>query len=162
MCAQRRLRSAWASAQSESDQSSLCTHWIANDPLCLHVDSEETDQTLRMSSLFWVFAGRRGHLAADQIIMIKAYRYLDIVAIYFTSSGLSELSGSTLLFEIRVLPNSGLEGVTSSKQTLSNRVSSFHAVFVCCISKGPLLDYLIIDCISYFQYLSKVRTESGI
>ena len=30
VCAQRRLRSAWASAQS--DQSSLCTQWVAKDP----------------------------------------------------------------------------------------------------------------------------------
>ena len=30
VCTQRRLRSAWASAQS--DQSSLCTQWVAKDP----------------------------------------------------------------------------------------------------------------------------------
>ena len=40
MCAQRRLRSAWASAQS--DQSSLCTQWV---PSFLHADSEDSDQT---------------------------------------------------------------------------------------------------------------------
>ena len=39
LCAQRRLRSAWASAQS--DQSSLCTHWVAKDPSFLHADSED-------------------------------------------------------------------------------------------------------------------------
>ena len=39
MCAQRRLRSAWASAQS--DQSSLCTQWVAKDPSFLHTDSED-------------------------------------------------------------------------------------------------------------------------
>ena len=39
LCAQRRLGSAWASAQS--DQSSLCTQWIAKDPSFLHADSED-------------------------------------------------------------------------------------------------------------------------
>ena len=37
MCAQRRLRSAWASTQS--DQSSLCAQWVAKDPRFLHADS---------------------------------------------------------------------------------------------------------------------------
>ena len=52
LCAQRRLRSAWASAQS--DQSTLCAHWVAKDPRFLHADSEYSDQT----RLIWVFAGR--------------------------------------------------------------------------------------------------------
>ena len=56
LCAQRRLRSAWASAQT--DQSSLsayrsirflATHWA---------HSEDSDQTGRMPRLIWVFAGR--------------------------------------------------------------------------------------------------------
>ena len=42
VCAQQRLRSAWASAQSH--QSLLCTHWIAKDPRFHHVDSENSDQ----------------------------------------------------------------------------------------------------------------------
>ena len=37
LCAQRRLRSAWASAQS--DQSSLCAQLVAKDPSFLHADS---------------------------------------------------------------------------------------------------------------------------
>ena len=37
LCAQRRLRSVWASAQS--DQSSLCAEWVAKDPRFLHADS---------------------------------------------------------------------------------------------------------------------------
>ena len=39
VCAQRRLRSAWASAQS--DQSSLCAQWVAKDPSFLHADSKD-------------------------------------------------------------------------------------------------------------------------
>ena len=49
MCAQRRLRSAWASAQS--DQSSLYAHWVAKDPMFLSADSEVSDQTGRMARL---------------------------------------------------------------------------------------------------------------
>ena len=55
LCAQRRLRSAWASAQS--DKSSLCAQWVAKDPSFLHADSEDSDQTGRMPRLIWVFAG---------------------------------------------------------------------------------------------------------
>ena len=52
LCAQRKLRSAWASAQS--DQSSLCTPWVAKDPMVLHADSKDQ---MRMPRLSWVFAG---------------------------------------------------------------------------------------------------------
>ena len=56
VCAQRRLRSAWASAQS--DQSSLFA-WIKLGSLATHwAHSEESDQTGRMPRLIWVFAGR--------------------------------------------------------------------------------------------------------
>ena len=41
--AQRRLISAWTSAQS--DQSSHCTQWVAEDQVFLHADSEDSDQT---------------------------------------------------------------------------------------------------------------------
>ena len=57
MCAKCRLRSAWASAQS--DQSSQCTQWVAEDPMFLHAYSEEFDQTGQMPKLIWVFAGRK-------------------------------------------------------------------------------------------------------
>ena len=68
MCAQRRLRSAWASAQS--DQSSLCAQWVAKDQsfqwvakdqsFC-HADIEDSDQTGWMPRLIRVFAGRTCH-----------------------------------------------------------------------------------------------------
>ena len=45
LCAQRRLRSAWASV------SSLCAQWVAKDPSFLHADSEDSDQTGRMPRL---------------------------------------------------------------------------------------------------------------
>ena len=59
LCAQRRLRAAWESAQS--DQSSLCTQWVGKDPSFLHADSEDSDQTGQMSRLIWVFAGHTCH-----------------------------------------------------------------------------------------------------
>ena len=58
LCAQRRLRSAWASAKSDQGLrcpheecllGSLVTHWA---------HSEDSDQTGRMPRLIWVFAGR--------------------------------------------------------------------------------------------------------
>ena len=49
LCAQRRLRSAWASTQS--DQSSLCAQWVAKNPSFLHADNEDSDQTGRMLRL---------------------------------------------------------------------------------------------------------------
>ena len=56
LCAHRRLRSDWASTQS--DQSSLCAQLVAEDPVFLHANSEDSDQTGRMPRLTWVFAGR--------------------------------------------------------------------------------------------------------
>ena len=46
MCAQQRLRSAWASAQSDQgctgwSEFSLCAQWIAKEPSFLHADSED-------------------------------------------------------------------------------------------------------------------------
>ena len=49
VCTQGRLRSAWATTQS--DQSSLCVQWVAKDPSFLHVDSEDSDQTGQMPRL---------------------------------------------------------------------------------------------------------------
>ena len=44
MCAQGRLRSAWASARS--DQSSLCAQLVAKDPSFLRADSEDCSDWL--------------------------------------------------------------------------------------------------------------------
>ena len=49
LCAKRRLRSAWASAQS--DQSSLWARWVAKDSSFLHAHREDSDQTGRMPRL---------------------------------------------------------------------------------------------------------------
>ena len=56
VCAQRRLRSAWASAQSDQ---SLLSIWRKLGPLATHwAHSRDSDQTGRMPRLIWVFAGR--------------------------------------------------------------------------------------------------------
>ena len=54
MCAQRRLRSAWESAQS--DQSLLCTQWVDEAPMFLHADSENWSHLVDAEadlSLYW-------------------------------------------------------------------------------------------------------------
>ena len=42
-------------------ESSLCAQWVAKDPSFRHADSEDSDQTGRMPTLIWVFAGRTCH-----------------------------------------------------------------------------------------------------
>ena len=39
-------------------ESSICAHWVAEDPVFLHADNEDSDQTGCMPRLNWVFAGR--------------------------------------------------------------------------------------------------------
>ena len=64
VCAQRRFRSAWASAQS--DQRLRCPHEESLGPvlaLCSHwAHSEDSDETGRIRRLIWVFAGRTATL----------------------------------------------------------------------------------------------------
>ena len=59
MCAQRRFRSAWASALS--DQCLLCAQRVARDQSFLHADSKDSDQTGRMPRLIWVVSSRTSH-----------------------------------------------------------------------------------------------------
>ena len=44
-------------------ESSQCTQWVAEDPVFLHADSKDSDQTGRMHRLICVFAWRNGHFA---------------------------------------------------------------------------------------------------
>ena len=80
LCTLRRLRLAWASAQSSLSvwrnlgslatktqislgtrpvwsESLLCAQWVAKDPRFLHTDIEDSNQTGRMPRLIWVFTG---------------------------------------------------------------------------------------------------------
>ena len=65
----------WQNQQNDlfhqSDQSSLCTQWIAKNPMYLHADSKDSDQTGRMSRLIWVFAGHTGHFIAFVKLLLK-------------------------------------------------------------------------------------------
>ena len=78
LCAQRRLSSALASAQS--DQSSLCVQWVAKNTSFPHADSEDSDQTGRMPRLIWGFAGRTCHFAGFVMRRFKSSQNHDINA----------------------------------------------------------------------------------
>ena len=78
MYAPWKLRSAWASAQS--DQSSLCALWVAKDQMLLHVNTEDSDQTGQMSMLIWVLTGRTcnfvGFVMVRLIYVLQAFNIL--------------------------------------------------------------------------------------
>ena len=63
MCAQQRLRSAWASAQSDQE-SFQYIQWVAKNPSFLHADSEDTDQTGQMPG------SSESSLGAQAILMV--------------------------------------------------------------------------------------------
>ena len=69
----QRLRSAWASAQS--DQSSLYAQWAAKDPRFLHANSEASDQTGWMPRLIRVLAGRTGHFVGFVMWQLKCCKH---------------------------------------------------------------------------------------
>ena len=90
LCAQRRLRSAWASAQS--DQSLRCPYEKKLGSLATHwAHSEDSAQTGWMPRLIWVFAGRTVILLV--LSWGGSYLFL-IIAFSFTlsSTGLSPLN----------------------------------------------------------------------
>ena len=105
VCTQRRLRSAWASAQS--DQSSLCAQWVAKDQRFLHADSEDTDQTGRMPRLIWVFAGCTLILLAlscrGSFINTSNYNYETGSTVMILSFGQAGLGKQCRYAQIRLL-----------------------------------------------------------
>ena len=46
-------------------KSSLCAQWVAEAPMFLQADSEDSDQTGQMRRLIWVFAGRTCHFVGS-------------------------------------------------------------------------------------------------
>ena len=86
MCAQWRLRSAWASAQS--DKSSLCTQWVAKDTRFLHADSQDSDQAWRMPRLIWVIPGSTSYCwfchVASHIRLTFWDHHFDMVCYFVT------------------------------------------------------------------------------
>ena len=56
----------------------VCAQWVAEDPVLLHADSEDSDQTGRMHRLICVFAGRNGHFVG--IVMRRLIIHCSLVA----------------------------------------------------------------------------------
>ena len=52
-------------------ESLQCAQWVAEDPMFLYADSEDSDQTGRMPRLIWVFAGRKGHFVGFVMRQLK-------------------------------------------------------------------------------------------
>ena len=63
---------------SVRSESSLCAKWVADDPVCLHANSEDSDQTGRTPRLIWVFAGRTGHFVGFVMRWLKYH--FDIIS----------------------------------------------------------------------------------
>ena len=90
LSAQRRLRSAWTSAQS-----SLCAQWVTQDPRLLHADSEVSDQSGWMPRL--ICAGRKCHLLFCHKVaeIVKIFRLIfitekrNIYLLFFSFSALT-------------------------------------------------------------------------
>ena len=49
--------------------------WVVKDPMILHADSEDSDQTGRTTKLIWVFAGRTVHFVG--FVMRRLFCNLD-------------------------------------------------------------------------------------
>ena len=47
--------------------------WVSEDPMFLHADSEDSDQTGQMSRLIWVLAGRKGHFIGSVMTRLIFY-----------------------------------------------------------------------------------------
>ena len=56
---------------AQSDESSQCAQWVAEDPIFLHMDSEDSDQTGQMPRLIRVFAGRTSHFVGFIMRQLK-------------------------------------------------------------------------------------------
>ena len=71
LCAQQRLRSTGASAQS--DQYSLCAQWVAKDPSFLHADSKDWSDWAEMPRLIclcWAHCHFVGFIMLRLILML--------------------------------------------------------------------------------------------
>ena len=49
-CMQKRIRSAWASNQS--DQSSQCTQWVTKDPTFMHAENDQNELMPKLTVVF--------------------------------------------------------------------------------------------------------------
>ena len=134
LCAQRRLRSAWASAQS--DQSSLC---VAKDPSFLHVDCEDcedwtdaqADLSLRWAHMpFCWFCREAAHMMLSLVFLsqlvswagcgIWLYRFL-IIVFFFSSTHIPFQTTETFknFFKVKTL----MIYITEPRHDKTNKVT---------------------------------------
>ena len=52
-------------------ESSLSAPWVAKDPMVLHTNSEDSDQTRQIPRLIWVFAGCTGHFVGFVVSRLR-------------------------------------------------------------------------------------------
>ena len=57
-------------------ESSLCAWWV-KEPVLLHADSEDSDQTGWMPRLIWVFSGRTDHFVG---FVVRWLRFIEVAA----------------------------------------------------------------------------------
>ena len=60
-------------------ESSLCAEWVAKDPMLLHANSEDSDQTGWTPRLIWVFARRTVH-SVDFVVQWPKYIFVQEVS----------------------------------------------------------------------------------
>ena len=111
MCTQRKLGSAWTSAQS--DQSSVCALQVDKDTTLIHADSEDFDQKADQS-LCWVYRSFAVHLLRP---------------ILFTYSLNEEIKLSKPKCSISI-PQASLNGVSKTpiKKKTGFKTSSMHFI----------------------------------
>ena len=110
LCAQQRLRSAWVSNQSDQSLLSagrnlgfLAIHWA---------HSKDTDQTMQMPWLIWVFAGHTGHFVG--FVMLRLSFLLLLL-----QHGTIYVQLSVLRLSVCVLSTSTLAAETNCCRTTS-------------------------------------------
>ena len=96
LCTQRRLRSAWASAQS--DQSSLCAQWVAKDPSFLCADS---DPSIRLGGCpGWSESSLGAH--AILLVLSRGGSFMKNVSIHYVCVTDIELFIDIVLQQLKV------------------------------------------------------------
>ena len=73
--------------------------WVVKDPMFLHADSEDSDQTGWMLRLIWVFAGCTGHFVGFVMLWLISF-------IVMILSIQTDRPGQTALTQIRLLRSS--------------------------------------------------------
>ena len=59
----------------DRSESWLCALWVAKNPMLLHADREDSDQTGWLPRLIRVFAGHTGHFVGFVVLQFKSYHF---------------------------------------------------------------------------------------